>query len=194
MKQKLALFLSILGFATVIFQFYLMMENRTVSVIESVIRFLSYFTILSNLILAISFSVQAFQKETIKVLTPMTVYITIVGLVYQILLRHTWSPTGLQRIVDESLHSVIPLLAIVYWFLFENRKLRYIQIPKWLIFPLCYLVYILVRGNYSGFYPYPFVDANQFGLNQVLINSGFMLIAFVVVSVLLVWIRRLRSK
>jgi len=170
-------------------QFYLMMENRTVSKLESIIRFFSYFTILSNLILAISFSVQTFQKETIKILTPVTVYITIVGLVYQILLRHTWSPTGLQRIVDESLHSVIPLVAIVYWFLFECRKLRYNQIPKWLIFPLAYLIYILIRGSYSGFYPYPFVD-----VNQVLINSGFMLIGFVVVSALLVWIRRLRIK
>ena len=194
MKQKLALFLSVLGFVTVVLQFYLMMENRTVSVMESVIRFFSYFTILSNLILAIVLSLQSFQKETIKFFTPITVYITIVGLVYQILLRHTWNPTGLQRIVDESLHSVIPLLAIVYWFLFEERKIRYAEIPKWLLFPLAYLIYILIRGNYSGFYPYPFVDVNHFGLNQVLINSGFMLTAFVVVSALLVWIIKLRTK
>lgn len=85
MKQKLALFLAILGWMAVILQFYLMMETSTITRLESVIRFFSYFTILSNLILAISFLIQAFQKETIGILTPITVYITIVGLVYQIL-------------------------------------------------------------------------------------------------------------
>jgi len=194
MKRKLTLFLAILGWIAVMLQFYLMMENRTVSKLESIIRFFSYFTILSNLILAISFSVQTFQKETIKILTPVTVYITIVGLVYQILLRHTWSPTGLQRIVDELLHSIIPGLAVIYWFLYEDNKLKYNQIPKWLIFPLVYLFYILIRGNYSGFYPYPFVDVSKFGLNQVLINSGLLIVVFVLFCVIFIWIKKLKAK
>lgn len=194
MKQKLALFLSILGFVAVILQFYLMMENRIVSELESIFRFFSCFTILSNLILAISFSVQTLQWQTIRILTPITVYITIVGLVYQILLRHTWSPTGLQRIVDELLHSIIPGLAIIYWFLFEDNKLNYNQIPKWLIFPLVYLFYILIRGYYSGFYPYPFVDVSKLGFNQILVNSGLLIVVFVLFCVLFVWIKKPKSK
>lgn len=190
MKQKLALFLAILGFVAVILQFYLMMETRTVSGSESIVRFFSYFTILSNLILAISFSVQALRKQTIQILTPITVYITIVGLVYQILLRRTWSPTGLQMIVDELLHSIIPGLAIIYWFLYEDNKINYNQIPKWLIFPLLYLFYILIRGYYSGFYPYPFVDVSKFGLNQVLVNSGLLIVVFVFFCVLFIMIKR----
>ncbi len=192
MKQKLALFIAILGFAIVILQFYLMMENRVESVPESVIRFFSYFTILTNTLLAISFSVQTFQKETIKILTPITVYITIVGMVYQILLRQTWSPTGLQMIVDELLHSIIPGLSVIYWFFYEDSKLNYNQIPKWLIFPLVYLFYILIRGNYSGFYPYPFVDVSKFVLNQVLINSVGLMVVFVLFCVLFVWIKKVK--
>jgi hypothetical protein len=192
MKQKLALFLAILGFVVVILQFYLMMETRTVSESESIVRFFSYFTILSNLILAISFAVQAFRKKTIVILTPITVYITIVGLVYQILLRHTWSPTGLQMIVDELLHSIIPSLAIMYWFLYESNKISYNQIPKWLIFPLVYLSYILIRGHYSGFYPYSFVDVSKFGLNQVLVNSVFLIVVFVLFCILFIWIKKLK--
>ncbi|UQB67911.1 Pr6Pr family membrane protein [Epilithonimonas zeae] len=194
MKQKLALFLAILGWIAVILQFYLMMESRTISRLESVIRFFSYFTILTNMILAISFSIQTFKKETIRILTPITVYITIVGLVYQILLRHTWSPTGLQMIVDELLHSVIPGLAILYWYLYEDNKLNYHQIPKWLIFPLVYLFYILIRGYYSGFYPYPFVDVSKFGLNQVLVNSGLLIVLFILFCALFIWIKKLKSK
>ncbi|MFZ5976285.1 MULTISPECIES: Pr6Pr family membrane protein [unclassified Hydrotalea] len=33
----------------------------------------------------------------------------------------------------------------------------------WLIYPLLYLVYILIRGSFSGFYPYPFVNVLQIG-------------------------------
>lgn len=194
MKQKLALFLAILGWMAVILQFYLMMETSTITRLESVIRFFSYFTILSNLILAISFLIQAFQKKTIEILTPITVYITIVGLVYQILLRHTWSPTGLQMIVDELLHSIIPGLVIIYWYLYEDKKINYHQIPKWLIFPLVYLFYILIRGYYSGFYPYPFVDVSKLGLNQVFINSGLLIIVFILFCVLFVWIKKPKSK
>lgn len=194
MKQKLALFLAILGWMAVILQFYLMMETSTITRLESVIRFFSYFTILSNLILAISFSVQAFQKKTIGILTPITVYITIVGLVYQILLRHTWSPTGLQMIVDELLHSIIPGLVIIYWFVYEDDEISYNQIPKWLIFPLVYLFYILIRGHYSDFYPYPFVDVSKLGLNQVFINSGLLIVVFILFCVLFVWIKKPKSK
>jgi len=194
MKQKLALFLAILGWIAIILQFYLMMETRAISRLESVIRFFSYFTILTNMILAISFSVQAFKKETIRILTPITVYITIVGLVYQILLRHTWSPTGLQMIVDELLHTIIPALAIIYWFFYEDNKLNYNHIPKWLIFPLLYLFYILIRGHYSGFYPYPFVDVSKFGLNQVLVNSGLLIVVFILFCALFVWIKQPKSK
>lgn len=194
MKQKLALFLAILGWISIILQFYLMMETRTISRLESVIRFFSYFTILTNMILAISFSVQAFKKETIRILTPITVYITIVGLVYQILLRHTWSPTGLQMIVDELLHSIIPGLAIIYWFFYEDNRLNYNHIPKWLIFPLLYLFYILIRGHYSGFYPYPFVDVSKFGLNQVLVNSGLLIVVFILFCAIFVWIKQPKSK
>jgi len=51
------------------------------------------------------------------VITAITVYITIVGLVYNVILRFLWKPEGLQFIVDELLHTVIPLLLLVIAFL-----------------------------------------------------------------------------
>lgn len=194
MKQKSALLLAVLGWVTVIVQFCLMMQNRTESGLETTIRFFSFFTILTNTILAFSFSVQAFKRDTIKILTPVTIYITIVGLVYQILLRHTWNPTGVQMLVDESLHTIIPALAIIYWFVYEDNGVGYQQIPKWMIFPAVYLVYVLIRGHYSGFYPYPFVNVTKLGLDKVLLNAGMLLIGFIVIAAVFVWVRKLRSR
>src|SRR5690606_33932176 len=124
-------------------------------------------------------------------LTAVTVYISIVGLVYQILLRHIWDPTGLQKVVDELLHSVVPVLVVIFWLVSrKTRAVDYKQIGSWLIYPLVYLVYVLIRGYASGFYPYPLLDVTQLGLQQVIFNCLGMTLLFVLVSVLFVWLSR----
>jgi hypothetical protein len=203
MRRNLSILFALIAWFAVVTQFLLMLENRVASIPETIVRFFSFFTILTNLLVAIYFTSQSFQRKNSYagfinkpgVLTSVTVYITIVGLVYQVLLRHIWQPTGLQKIVDELLHSAIPLLVIFYWYLFENKsKVHYRQIFKWLIYTLVYLFYILVRGNFSGFYPYPFVDAGNLGLQRVLINSGLLLVFFAALSLLFVWIGKLFDK
>jgi len=39
-----------------------------------------------------------------------------------------------------------------------------------------------MRGHFSGFYPYPFVDVTQLGITIVLINSGLLLLLFTLAS------------
>lgn len=55
-------------------------------------------------------------------LTAITAFILIVGLVYQVALRGIWQPTGLQHIVDELLHTIIPLYVFMYWFFKVNKN------------------------------------------------------------------------
>ena len=195
MKKSLIILIACCALFAVLFQFYLMYQNRTQSVPETIIRFFSFFTILTNSLVAVYFSKLSaeiiFQKSEAKinfeVLTAITVYILIVGLVYQVLLRHLWSPTGLQRVVDEMLHSLNPLLVLIFWIM--NRKgnnLQYKSLLKWLIFPLAYLVFVLIRGEISGFYPYPFINVTEIGFQQVIINSLGMTAAFVLISTLLI--------
>lgn len=190
MRKKWSLFLAGIAWVAVLTQYFLMVENRVASVGETTIRFFSFFTIL---LVAIYFTwwILLYKKENPSILnklgtlTALTVYITIVGLVYQILLRPIWEPTGIQLVVDELLHSVIPVAVIVCWYLFEDKSLvSYRQIPQWLIYPLIYLAYILVRGNGSGFYPYPFVDVGSLGLSKVLINAMGLMVLFVGISAL----------
>ena len=94
-------------------QFYLMLSNRTESIMETIIRFFSFFTILTNILVACCFTLLAIGKKQSFLTKPsslsaVTVYILVVGIVYNLLLRSTWNPQGLQKVVDELLHSVIP--------------------------------------------------------------------------------------
>jgi hypothetical protein len=180
-----------------------MVENRVTPITETTIRFFSFFTILTNSLVAIYFtaSFSNFKKGIFSVLhkpgtlTAITVYITIVGLVYQVILRHVWEPHGMQMIVDELLHSVIPVCTVVFWYLYEDKSnLRYTQIPKWLIYPLVYLAYILTRGHFSHFYPYPFVDVDKLGFENVITNSVGLIALFMGTSSLFIAVAKTLKK
>ena len=192
MKKNISLVLAMVAWFAVVSQYYLMIENRVVSVSESTIRFFSYFTILTNTMVAVYCTWQLSGKKPLFIsrpgtLTAVTVYILVVGLVYQVLLRHIWQPAGFQKITDELLHSVVPLLVLIYWYMYEEKPAgSYRQVFSWLVYPLAYLCYILVRGNFSGFYPYPFADVAALGMKKVLINSGMLLLFFLFLSALLI--------
>lgn len=197
MKLRLNLLIAIIAWFAVIAQFVLMIQNRVEDVPETVVRFFSFFTILTNTLVAVYFTRQLFSKKASKSgsLTAVTLYITIVGLVYQIVLRPIWDPQGMQMIVDELLHSIVPLCVLVYWVIYENKRaVKWHQIPKWLIYPLIYLVFILIRGNFSSFYPYPFVNVAELGMSTVLLNSVILMIGFIVIATILVGLGKLSAK
>ncbi|NNT72288.1 Pr6Pr family membrane protein [Flavobacterium sp. IMCC34852] len=195
LKDKLIFFGATLGWFAVVVQFVLMMQNRVESLTETTIRFFSYFTILTNCLVALYFSILWYKKPLLLFtrfkkpgfLTATTLYIATVGIVYQFLLRDIWEPTGMQRIVDELLHSIIPTYVLVFWIIYENKKdVSWRAIPNWLLYPLLYLIFILFRGNLSGFYPYPFVDVTELGLEKVLTFSGFLFLAFAIGAIVFV--------
>lgn len=203
MKRSISSLLALISWFALLTQYFLMIENSSVRMAETNIRFFSYFTILTNSIVVLYYTVMAFDRRENNliyinkpgILTSITAYITIVGLVYQVLLRQLWEPHGLQKLVDELLHTFIPVGVILFWYLYENKtEVKYIQIFKWLIYPLVYLIYILVRGNFSNFYPYPFVDVNHLGLEKVIINSLLLIALFISISVLYIRIGKLIRK
>lgn len=198
MKNKtlqfvMLLFLFLCTWFALIVQFYIMLKSGAAPVSELIIRYFSYFTLNSNLLAALCvtfllfkpagkvsdfFSSQAFQ-------TAVAVYIFIVGLIYNTILRFLWSPQGLQMVLDELQHLINPLLFIVYWALYSNKA----QLPRnaywyWLTFPLIYIFWVLIRGSFSGFYPYPFLDVTKLGFNSVLSNCIVITLLFIVTAML----------
>ncbi|WP_144887723.1 Pr6Pr family membrane protein [Lacibacter cauensis] len=179
----------------VILQFYLQIVNRTTEVGEAIIRFFSYFTILTNILVAVCFTSLLLQKKKEGffhkpgVLTAVTVYIFIVGMVYNLVLRSQWNPQGWQLVADNLLHTVTPLLALVYWFIYASTgNIGLQQLSTWLLYPLFYLVYVLIRGSFSNFYPYFFIDVSKLGYAKAFINALYVTGCFLLVSLLLTWL------
>lgn len=199
MKRFFSLVFVVLGWFAVIMQYILMYNNSELTLAEMTMRFFSYFTILTNIIVATYFTLQLFgnsqKTENSGIITAITIYILVVGLIYQGILRSTWSPVGMQKIVDELLHTIIPFLALLFWIFIANKKnLSYKLIPQWTIYPLLYLAFILIRGNFAGFYPYPFIDAITLSYSKVLTNSFFILIFFIVLSVIFIRVGKALNK
>jgi hypothetical protein len=194
--------IAIVGWFAVVLQLYLIIINRVVSLSETIVRFFSFFTIQSNILVAVCFTFLWLKPKSKwglffskpKNATAITLYITIVGLVYNTILRFLWAPMGLQKVVDELLYLVIPILVLLYWVLLVPKKtLEFKNIFPWLIFPVVYLVYTLIRGAFFSFYPYPFIDVILLGYDKVLLNSFFMLLAFLFFGTLFIGIGKLRS-
>ena len=62
---------------------------------------------------------------------------------------------------------------------------------RWLIWPILYADYALVRGLASGFYPYPFLDVSVLGIAQIALNVVVLVAAFVALGVLLIGTARI---
>ena len=194
---------AVTGWFAVILQFYLQLINRLAGVTETIFRFFSYYTILTNILVAFCFTVLLlFSRSEIgkflsqpKVLTAVAGYIAFVGLAYHILLRHLWNPEGLQFIVDVLLHSCMPVMFFLYWLIFVPKAdLKWSNVVPWMIYPVAYLLWVLFRGVFSGFYPYPFVDVNNLGYHRVLLNDGGLIVAFLLLSLLFVGLGKLISR
>ena len=188
------------GWFAVLAQLYLMLQNRETGVVESLVRFVSYFTILTNTLVALFFTTRIFaadqKRQTLfhQKTTPMalTVFIVVVGLVYQLVLRDIWNPTGLQMVVDELLHTIIPALMYVYWLLFCARTaISWKQLSKWLLYPLGYFVFVMVRGHFSGFYPYPFFNVTKLGWGTTVLNVGLVFLLMGVIMAALFFLSKL---
>lgn len=194
LKKHLGWWIGGLAAFAVLTQLWIMAENRVTTVPDMLIRFFSYFTILTNCMVAVFYlgkntGKEGLLSETPSRLTAITLYILVVGLVYQVALRPIWEPQGLQMVVDELLHSVVPLSVGIYWFIFIGKiQNPYSAVTRWLIYPACYLIYTLIRGYFLGFYPYPFVNVAELGLEKVLINSFVILLLFIVLGVALITI------
>lgn len=161
---------------------------RGFGVVEGLERLTSYLTNLTVFAVAICFTCIAIGARSQPgrffrhppVVTAVVVYMVFVGIAYNLLLRYLWTPSGLRALLNETLHTVLPLLCTLYWLLFVPRfTLVARDCLLWLAYPLCYLFVTLWRGRATDFYPYPFIDVEQLGYAHVLVNALLLLLGFV---------------
>ncbi|WP_316844748.1 Pr6Pr family membrane protein [Pedobacter psychrodurus] len=165
--------------------------------------FLSYFTITTNIIVAICFTRLSFFKRDqsnhlfskASTLTAITVYIVVVGLIYNVMLRGLILPTGWARAADELLHVVSPLVFLLFWIFFVKKaSLLYKQAITWLIYPLLYVVFVVIRGYLINKYPYPFIDVAQLGYPKAILNAIIVIFIFWLLSLLFIFIGKKTAK
>ena len=158
--------------------------------VRGTITYFGFFTLLGNILVALAFiapllpnASQASFFNRPGVRTAIGVYILVIAVIFYLLLRKLYQPTGLGWFLNILLHYVDPPLYLFDWAVFvQKRDLTFRQIPFWLIFPLAYAVVTLLHGAVSGYYPYPFLNAEAYGYRQISINIAALTLFFIIVS------------
>lgn len=90
-----------------------------------------------------------------------TTYIVITGAVYNVLLAGLEGGVSLAW-ANTVLHIILPLYAALDWVIFSDRS----PLPRnkiWvsLVYPIVWIIVVLIRGATDGWVPYPFLNPAQ---------------------------------
>lgn len=165
-----------------------------------------YFTNQSNVYLGIVAALAGWRlwsgrrELPAPVLTSAILFICITGLVYNVVLAPTAGPKhGYAAFSNAVLHVATPLLGLLGWLVFTRHgSLRYVHALLWLIYPLGYFAFAIVRGLFvtSGAlrYPYPFLDVVELGYAGVAVNAVTYATLFFLLGATLVTADRLLGR
>ncbi|MFF1378352.1 Pr6Pr family membrane protein [Streptomyces sp. NPDC058308] len=191
-------------------------------VIGSPPRVLSYFTIQSNVLVAVVLGLAAWRAWRGRHPLPpwisggTVLFIAITGLVYHLILANDASGfsmtddaetlsampamSGWHSLSNQLLHTVTPIGVALDWLLLTRPGgLRLRHAGLWLLYPLAYLAFALARGALlppgpPARYPYPFLDVDIHGYAGVLGNAVLFGLAFAALALLVLLLDRLRPQ
>jgi len=116
-------------------------------------------------------------------------------LVRNAMMAPIWKSPGLTGVADVLLHLVMPATFILYWLKFAPKNEL-----KWkdaLLFPLysfAYILFVLIQGALSGFYPNPFLDVNQLSNGTLVLHIALFAFLCFFLSLLIILISKFMSK
>lgn len=145
-------------------------------VIGRVLDFFTYFTIWSNILVAIVMTMlwrrTPLPTFVVRVLRlDSLVMITVTALVFIALLAPDVQLQGLEYVTNTIEHYLVPLLVIVTWLIWGPRRwIRLVDIPAALIIPIVWAIWALLRGAVINAYPYGFLNVAVHGLGTVIIT------------------------
>ncbi len=187
--RSAAALVALVSLASLALQYWLLLAltRDTIGPALATLRFVSYFTILSNMMVVLATGSLALQVRgavarwwtRAPVLAAIALYIGVTGAIYVLVLRHLWQPQGAQWWADSGLHYATPALYLLWWLLAApHGALNWRDAARWLLFPAGYLVWSLLRGAWLHEYPYPFIDVDALGMPTVLRNAAGMVLVF----------------
>jgi hypothetical protein len=156
---------------------------------KDVLNFFSFFTIQSNVLAAFILLIVGFGTLVKKKGSPQfaflrgaaTLYMIMTGIIFALLL------SGLQQAlqttipwVNTVLHYIMPVVMLLDWLLYPPaQRVRFKKALWWLVYPLAYLIYSWIRGAFTHWYPYPFLNPEANGWPAVIGLCGIIGIGIV---------------
>jgi len=186
MKKKIAFVIAFIALFGVISTILATGLDNPLTPWASALSTLKYFTIQSNIIVILYFALFSFGKLRdntmfIKLIGAVVVYITITFLVFAVMLQGTWNPVGLALLGSVLNHYVVPLMVISF-FITYRKKYQFVKkdLLQWLVYPLVYLLFLIIHGIISNDYIYPFFEIDDYGLLYFLVAFiGIMTLFFI---------------
>jgi hypothetical protein len=197
------LVVAVVAWASVVFQFVLvlmgsdvLLEDDPPGMGERIYRFFAYFTIDSNLLVAVASTVLARDPLADRpwwrvVRLAGLVGITVTGLVHFFLLRPLLDLDGADYVADKFLHMVVPVLAVAAWAWAGPRpRIGGREVAYALGFPILWTAWTLVFAELDGWVPYPFMDADEKGWGSVIVVCVGITALFAALFALAAWLDR----
>ncbi|WP_454885775.1 Pr6Pr family membrane protein [Sphingomonas oryzagri] len=167
--HALVAFIALIGLAI---EYRVTIAGHPGRIVGRTIIYMSFFTILTNMMVMVASLGAALGHGRLHrwasgagVTTAISVYITVVAVIFQLLLASLIHLTPLGWWGNMLVHQLVPALWLVGWIAFSPHGGIGPWAPlRWLIYPLAYTVWVLVHGAVTGWYPYPFMDVGKYGV------------------------------
>jgi hypothetical protein len=156
--------------------------------VPRVVDTFSYFTIWSNIVVAIAFTLLARKPDRATplrrvLLLDALLMITITAIVYAVLLAPITEVVGWSKLTDPILHKVTPAVAVLVWLVFGPRSwIDRRTVLSSMAIPLTWIIWMLGRGAVIDAYPYGFANVSTLGYGQVLATLAVILVFGLVVA------------
>ncbi|MFY2789409.1 Pr6Pr family membrane protein [Rhodococcus sp. MALMAid1271] len=152
----------------------------------SLANYFSYFTVLSNvatvLVLMIGGLIDPRSSGWQLVRGAVTLYMVITGIIYAVLLANIDVGVA-DPWTNNVVHRIMPVVLLLDWILAPpRRRISESRSLMWLLFPLIYGIYTLVRGPIVDWYPYPFLDPREQGYIALAIGLVVLTVAFALMA------------
>ena len=166
-------------------------ERENGAVLAGLWRQLRFFTETTNIYVAALFSVMALRwpaGASRQVLGGLVLSVTLVALVYWGILYNPMQPrTPWNAAFNYLIHGGIPAAVAAYYIACAHRTpMSWPDCLQWAVYPLCYLIYALVRGQFDGRYPYFFLDPGKIGPGFVALSVGAITAAYIAAGAALI--------
>lgn len=161
-------------------------------------RFVSYFTVQSNFV-ALLASIAAVRGRPLE--TPWgralrlaaLIGMTVTCIVYIVVLSGDSNNSGLDQVANLMLHYIGPPLFVGSWMIFGPwLSLGLADLPRTLLWPLLWIVWTLVHGAITDWYPYPFIDVAVKGYGDVFVSIAAITVFAIALGVAFIAVARLR--